>query len=74
MTAQNRIIGRTPSSGEEVGGITYRNMSTAPAARIRRVVLDQPAKTTDLMYSHASSIVISDAEEAMMVTMKALRP
>jgi hypothetical protein len=49
-------------------------MSTVPAARILRVVLDQPAKTTDLMYSHASSIVISDAEEAMIAIIKALRP
>jgi hypothetical protein len=48
-------------------GGTYMNISTTPAARIRRVVLDQPAKAADLRYTHASSIVISDGEEIMMV-------
>jgi hypothetical protein len=41
---------------------TYKNINVAPAARMRRVVLDQPAKAADLTYSHASSIVISDGE------------
>lgn len=50
-----------------------KNINTAPAARIRRVVLDQPAKAADLMYSQASSIVISDAEDTMITKIMALQ-
>ena len=52
---------------------TYKNINTTPAARIRRVVLDQPARPADFMYSHASSMVISPAEEAMIAIIMALR-
>lgn len=39
---------------------------TAAAARILRVVFDHPNNTVDLVYSQASSIVISLANEAMI--------
>jgi hypothetical protein len=52
---------------------TYKNINTTPAARIRRVVLDQPARAADFTYSHASSIVISPAEEVMTAIIVALR-
>lgn len=45
---------------------TYKNNITAPAARIRRVVFDHAASTAPLVYSHASSIVISLAADAML--------
>lgn len=51
---------------------TYKNISPPPAARIRRVVLDQPIKTAVLICSQASSIVISDAEEAIFAIIVAL--
>ncbi len=41
------------------------NNNTAPAARIRRVDLAHADRTNDLVYSNASSIVISPAEDAI---------
>jgi len=68
---QTQLSGDTRASK---GGRTNKNIKVAPAARIRRVVLDQPAKAADLIYSQASSIVMSEGEETMVATIMALRP
>jgi hypothetical protein len=48
------------------GVATYTKITTAPAARIRRVVFDHAVKTLDFAYSQASSMVISPAADAMV--------
>ena len=48
------------------GERTYKNIRTAPATRIRRVVLDHAASTAVFVYSQASSIVISPAPTDML--------
>jgi hypothetical protein len=48
---------------EATQGHPYKNMITIPAARILRVVLDQPASAVLFTYSHASSILDSLAAE-----------
>lgn len=45
---------------------TYTNNKAAPVARIRRVVFDHTVIKADFVYSKASSIVISLAEDAMV--------
>jgi hypothetical protein len=64
-----------PSASEKIKKFewgTYRNISPPPAARIRRVVIDQPIKPAALICSQASSIVISDAGEAIFAIIVAL--
>ena len=51
------VISRVKSMAKK--GQAYKNNNTAPAARIRRVVFDHAPSTPDLVYSQASSTVIS---------------
>ncbi len=73
MPALVAIIEEILGSLERIAKRTHKNKNTTPAARILRVVRDQLANAADLMYSHASSMVISSAEEAMVAMPMALR-